>query len=217
MKIDIHTHQWAPGTSIKQVLALNACVSDCRPVLPDSLGEKALFSLGIHPWNASAVEQEFFSSLAEVLQDPRVLMVGEIGLDKACKTLLDSQKEVFEAQLILAESVGKPVLLHVVKAMEDVLLAKKRHPKVKAWIIHGFRGGKQAAVQYLQKGFFLSFGSKFNPEGLKACPLDRLFLETDEGGDCIFVLYQRVSEIRGVTIDELEQQVEENFQILFGK
>lgn len=216
MKIDIHTHQVVSNISFKQVLALNADVSDGSPILSMFSNQHALFSLGIHPWNASELGQETLSNLAEALLDPRVLMVGEVGLDKGSKTPLDSQKEVFEAQLVLAESIQKPVLLHVVKAMEEVLLAKKRHPKVKAWIIHGFRGGEQTAVQYLQKGFFLSFGSKFNPEGLKVCPLDRLFLETDEGEECISDLYERVSQIRGVSMDELEQQVESNFRILFG-
>jgi len=145
------------------------------------------------------------------------LFIGEIGLDKTYPVPLVTQKIVFNAQLDMAEHLMKPIILHVVHTMAEILESKKDHPGIPAWIIHGFRGGKQEAEQYIKKEFYLSFGTKFNPAGLKACPMDKMFLETDESEEGIESVYDRVATILGCSVGALEVQIERNFCSVFKK
>lgn len=167
------------------------------------------FSVGIHPWKAhdidfsaaaefsvltklSAAEvlpskpslslpENLQESLRCMLQHPRVVLMGEMGLDKVCDAPYDKQLKLFEQQLMLAAELNKPVILHVVKAIDDVLALHKRFSSsIPAWIVHGFRGNAQQAQQYLRHGFYLSFGQHYHPDALQICPPDRLFFETDD-------------------------------------
>ena len=150
------------------------------------------FSVGIHPWKAASVEarsllddsgaftQASFEAFRSLLQHPRVVLMGEIGLDKLCDAPYEQQLILFQQQLRLAAALRKPVILHVVKAMDDVLALHKRFASdIPVWIIHGFRGNAQQAQQYLRHGFHLSFGPHHQAAALNACPPDRRFFETD--------------------------------------
>lgn len=217
MRIDIHTHHLCHETPIRQVLAVNAPLLGTDWHSSPFNNEKALISLGIHPWSASLWNLDSISGLKKDLLNSRVKLIGEVGLDKACEVPLETQKGVLSAQLKIAEHAGKPVILHVVRAMAEILEFKKKHPGIPAWIIHGFRGGKHEAEQYINKGFYLSFGAKFNPAGLIACPLDKLFLETDESEEGIGAVYDRVANALGCKPEDLEEQIERNFNSVFKK
>ncbi|MDD4921730.1 MAG: TatD family hydrolase [Bacteroidales bacterium] len=217
MLIDVHSHHLHPQPGSRQILALRASLSpDFRTTL-SMYGDKAFLSVGIHPWDALHWSLDAVSGLMDVFLNPRVLLIGEIGLDKVSSIPLDSQKLVFNAQVVMAEQVQKPVLLHVVHAMSDILESRRRHSSIPAWIIHGFRGGKQESEQYIRKGFYLSFGHRFNVDGLMACPMDRLFLETDDGYEDLKILYERVAQVLQCSVDELEKQLEGNFRTVFMK
>ncbi|MBO5768735.1 MAG: TatD family hydrolase, partial [Bacteroidales bacterium] len=119
-------------------------------------------------------------SFRSLLQHPRVVLMGEIGLDKLCDAPFDKQRQLFEQQLSLAAEMKKPVILHVVKAMDEVLALHRRFSsQIPAWIIHGFRGNAQQAQQYLRHGFHLSFGPRYNPDAFQATPPARRLFETD--------------------------------------
>lgn len=150
------------------------------------------FSVGIHPWKAASAEarsllddsgaftQASLEAFRSLLQHPRVVLMGEIGLDKLCDAPYEQQLILFQQQLRLAAALRKPVILHVVKAMDDVLALHKRFASdIPVWIIHGFRGNAQQAQQYLRHGFHLSFGPHHQAAALNACPPDRRFFETD--------------------------------------
>ena len=206
--INIHTHQVDFQSDDYQVLSIEALdflfVEGCsqpRSSHQLSLAFEAFvtrfpsnvyFSIGIHPWKADSPEAqqlldesgafthtavELFRSL---LQHPRVVLMGEIGLDKLCDAPFDKQLLLFEQQLLLAADLRKPVILHVVKAMDEVLALHRRFSsQIPAWIIHGFRGNAQQAQQYLRHGFHLSFGPRHHPAALQATPPHRRFFETD--------------------------------------
>lgn len=215
MLIDIHSHRLHTESGLKQFLALEASLlPEFRTSLPLH-DEESLLSVGIHPWNASFWTEDSVSDLLDVFLDRRVLLMGEIGLDKLSSVPFDSQKSIFKAQIEIAEQIKMPVLLHIVRAMSDVLEMKRTHCAVPAWIVHGFRGGKQEAEQYIRKEFYLSFGPRFNAEGLLACPVNRLFLETDDSGEDLRLVYERVAQVLGCTFDCLERQVEINFRSVF--
>jgi TatD DNase family protein len=215
MKIDIHSHYLTAKHDQKQILVIDAqSLADLHKMFL-SYGKNFFLSFGIHPWSALNWNLTDISILRNFFLDPRVLMVGEIGLDRVSLVPFSKQLLTFNSQLELAEQVGKPVLLHVVRAMAEILEAKKNYKSVPAWIIHGFRGGKQEAEQYLNKGFYLSFGLRFNKEGLLACPMDRLFMETDDSGVDISLVYKQVIEILQCSAENLEKQVETNFYSIF--
>ena len=154
-------------------------------------------------------------ALFAVLNSPEVMIIGEIGLDKACGVPFEVQKKIFLLQLEVAAECRKPVILHGVKAQSELLAIRKTVKDVPAWILHGFRGGPEEAVQYLSTGFYLSFGRYYHRESLKICPADRLFLETDEKGD-IHALYEQTANERGVGLVELDSTIERNFRTVFS-
>ena len=190
MLIDIHTHR---PTSVVTITAV-----------------------GLHPWQAAT---GVIPSEAEILSADAV---GEIGLDKACEVDFEQQRAVFEAQLRLAEQYKKPVVVHCVRAFEEVISALEKFT-LKAVIFHGFIGSQEQAARAVKKGYFLSFGarterSKKTIEALRATPLDRLFVETDEADTPIAEMYALVARLRNTEIKELEEATSRNYErILFSK
>ncbi len=146
---------------------------------------------------------------------PQVLAVGEVGLDKLVSVPLDSQTDALRYQADVAESIGKPLVLHLVKATTELLALKRElNPRV-PWIVHGFRGKAQLALDLVRHGLYLSFGARYQEEALRQMPADRLFLETDEIDSAISDLYERAALIRGVTCDELMETVSRNVRSVF--
>ena len=84
---------------------------------------------------------------------------------------------------------GKPLVIHLVKAVDELLKVKRDLRPSNPWIIHGFRGKAALAEEYLKHGFYLSFGEKYQEVALCRVPADRLFIETDESevsiGNCM--------------------------------
>ena len=190
MLIDIHTHR--PSSAV------------------------TLTTVGLHPWQAAT---GVIPSEAEILSADAV---GEIGLDKACEVDFEQQRAVFEAQLRLAEQHKKPVVVHCVRAFEEVISALEKFT-LKAVIFHGFIGSLEQAARAVKKGYFLSFGarterSKKTIEALRATPLDRLFVETDEADTPIAEMYALVARLRNTEVEELEEATSRNYErILFSK
>lgn len=147
--------------------------------------------------------------------------VGEIGLDKVCAVDFGRQKTVFNAQLDLAERFAKPVVLHCVRAFEEVMrcLEGRTLPAV---IFHGFIGSKEQAERALQRGYYLSFGvrtarSPKSVEALRHTPLERLFVESDEEMTPIETIYEEVATLRGVSVEELRSVTLANYTRIFRK
>jgi TatD DNase family protein len=88
-------------------------------------------------------------------------------------------------------------------------LHKETRP-TQAWIIHGFRGKREQALQYITEGFYLSYGTKFNKEALLCTPIDKLFIERDEDRIPLAQHYNNISDILGVTTEKLAATIEQN-------
>ncbi len=171
-------------------------------------------TVGIHPWQTEGA----------MLPSEEAIMaadaVGEIGLDKVCGVDFGQQERLFAAQLDLAERHRKPVVLHVVRAFEEVMrqLSGRQLPAV---IFHGFIGSKEQAERALQRGYYLSFGmrslaSRKTVEALQIVPLDRLFVETDEDQTPIEECYVQVATKRGVSTDDLQRATHTNLRRIFN-
>lgn len=155
--------------------------------------------------------------LEELVRHPQVLAVGEAGLDKLADAPMDLQVEVFRCQACLAEEVGKPLVIHLVKAVDELLKVKRDLRPSNPWIIHGFRGKAALAEEYLKHGFYLSFGEKYREVALCRVPADRLFIETDESEVSIGELYARAAEVRGISPEELGETLRRNVCKVFFK
>jgi len=212
MLIDIHTHNREVDPTVFRIYSS----SEWKTIISeDAFSQPGIgLSVGVHPWRASLWNESDKEALFTVLSSPEVMMIGEIGLDKACNVPFDVQKTVFLLQLEVAAACKKPVVLHGVKSMTELLAIRKTVKDVPAWILHGFRGGPKEAAQYLSAGFYLSFGRHHHQEALRDCPADRLFLETDETGN-IHTLYEEVAGEKGLSFIELELLVEGNFRTVF--
>ena len=172
-------------------------------------------TVGIHPWFAldgDIAEVERLALSAEA--------IGEIGLDFACDVPREAQEHIFRAQLTLAERYKKVVVLHCVKAFEEVckIVSEYHLPAV---IFHGFIGSKEQAQRAVRQGYYLSFGertfrSNKTIEALRSTPLSNLFVETDESATPIEEIYEKIAELRGVTTAELMEATEENLKRIFN-
>lgn len=204
---DIHTHQ-RPQQATETVFS---CFKEDYP-LP---GEIVRFSVGIHPWHLTESNaDEHWQWLIEVANRPQVVAIGECGLDKLKGPSLALQMDVFKRCALFAEERSLPLIIHAVKCSNELIRLKKELRPVQPWIIHGFRGKKEVAQEYLKHGFYLSFGEHYQEESMRTVPLDKLFLETDESSLTIESIYQKAAHTLGMSVEELALQISKNRQKL---
>lgn len=195
--IDIHTHNCVAEHAIYN--CSNGYVADKR------------ISIGIHPWHINEKWEREFNTIAEIAKADNVVAIGECGLDKLKSPVgIELQKEIFRAQALLAEKVEKPLMIHCVKAYNELIPIHKAISPKQAWIIHGFRGKPAQAEQLIRAGFYISLGEQFNPDSAKAIPAERLFIESDESNVAITGIYAAVAQARGTTVEELALQTIKN-------
>ncbi len=172
------------------------------------------FSCGVHPWYSDDVQPQL-KFLKEIAGDNRIVAIGETGFDKLKGPALSIQQIVFEQQIELSEQLQKPLIIHCVKAWDELLAMKKKHKPHQPWIIHGYRGKPELTHQLLSHGFLFSIGEKFNADSLQTIPLDRLFCETDESDSNIEEIYNKISETLEIEVESLVIQIDANVKKTF--
>ena len=203
---NIHTHH---KSSAQENAIVNSYPEDFV------VSEGKFYSVGIHPWRAHLASEETMQMLTKYAALPQVLAIGEVGIDKHSEASLSIQIELFKKQADLAESVKKPLIIHAVKAMDELLAMKRQINPKQPWIIHGFRGNVNVATTYVKHGFYLSVGEKFQPEALLAIPSNRLLLETDESQCSIEDIYKQVAYYKKMPMEQLLQTIGTNISQLF--
>ena len=148
------------------------------------------YALGVHPLYAHRADPQDLDRLAQALRahrdDPRLVAVGEIGLDGFVPGLdLALQQRWYESQLRLARDAGLPVILHVRRSADGLLHGLRRHP-VPGGCAHAFNGSASQAADFLRRGFKLGFGGAMTHERAlriralaASLPAEALVLETD--------------------------------------
>jgi TatD DNase family protein len=190
-------------------------------------------TVGVHPHDASKAVPESFARLRHLAAHPKVLALGEIGLDYHYDfSPRDIQHSVFERQLEIAAAAGKPVVIHTREAWPDTLrlLAGWRG----GGIMHCFTGDAAQAREALALGFHLGFGGVLTfpkaeavREAARIAPDDRLLIETDspylapvphrgKRNEPAFVVevVRRLAEVRGRTPNEIAALTTANFDRL---
>ena len=171
--INVHSHSSSEKEAVLEIV---------NQYPKEFINDENYFSIGIHPWyideNASEYELQI---IEEKLQLEKCLALGECGLDKRRETPLEVQIAVFEAQLLLAEKYRKPIIIHCVAAVQEVIALKQKLKITVPMVIHGFSKNEELAQQLLKQGFYLSFGKYLikNPElefVFTNIPNDRFFL-----------------------------------------
>lgn len=147
---------------------------------PDALPLPAAgrFSTGVHPWR-SAEAAKLWPMVEAVAADKRIVAIGECGIDRLRGADIKMQQELFMRHACLAERVGKPLIIHCVRAWGELLGAYSDIKPSQPWIVHGFRGGPALARQLLDAGMHISLGEHFNRATAAIIPDDRLHIETD--------------------------------------
>lgn len=190
MIIDSHTHNPAPGA----VMNIDPVAIPPRSL---KLEDGMFYSVGIHPWHAGCYTRRDVDRMKRLASDPRVVAIGETGLDSVhvayewmkrgnveeiVQSLpdIDRQMDLLKLHIELSELTGKPLLLHVVKCYPEIMKLNLHLKPTQPWVIHGFRGKPGLAKDLLLRGFYLSYGEKFNPESVEVTPPDRMLAETDE-------------------------------------
>jgi TatD DNase family protein len=190
-------------------------------------------TIGVHPHDAAKATPDTFARLRDLAAHPKVLAIGEIGLDYHYDfSPRDLQRSVFERQLELAAEFGKPIVIHTREAWEDTLAQVTSLPH--GGIMHCFTGDAVQAQQALDLGFHLSFGGVLTfpkaeslREAARIVPEDRLLVETDcpylapvphrgKRNEPAFVVdtARRLAGVRGVTPESIAECTTRNFRNL---
>ncbi len=204
MWIDTHCHLDAPefdadrddvvhkarSAGLGQIVVPSVEVANFETVRALAHSHHFAYALGIHPlFTARALESDLLrlrEALVANRDDPRLVAVGEIGLDHFVPGLDPERQQYFyQAQLELAREFGLPVILHV-RRSADTMLKHLRLIKVGGGIAHAFNGSEQQALAFVGLGFKLGFGGAVTFERAlqirrlaQTLPLEAIVLETD--------------------------------------
>ena len=194
-------------------------------------------AVGIHPENCGDFVLEHMDALRQLAKQPKVVAIGEIGLDYYWpeNPPRDFQQQVFRAQLELALELDLPVIVHDREAHGDSLAIVKEYPALRG-VFHCYSGSVEMARELLRRGWYLGFDGPITyknaakaPEVIAACPAERILLETDspylapvpnrgkrnDSRNLPFIA-ARVAEIKGMTIDQVAEVTLQNGKKLFG-
>ena len=192
---------------------------------------------GIHPEECGGFHEGELDTLRELLSRPKVVAVGEIGLDYYWEENppRELQKTVFRKQLALAEELRLPVIIHDREAHGDSLAIVREFPAVRG-VFHCFSGSVEMAEELLKLGWMLSFNGAITfknarkaPEVIAAVPLERMMVETDapyltpvpfrgkrNDSGYVHLVAEKIAQLKGLPAEQVERQTWENGVRFFG-
>jgi TatD DNase family protein len=251
MLVDTHAHlQWASFDKDREKVirrAQKASVSNIVNIGYDLDGSvkgvelaeqhNGLYAtVGIHPHNAIRLDQNVLNKLRELSRHPKVVAIGEIGLDYYRNlSPRENQKKTFEAQLSLAGELELPVVIHDREAHSDILEIISRFKGKVRGIMHCFSGDKEMAEQIIELGFLVSFaGNVTYPNAHKLretarwIDLDSVLIETDSpwlppqamrgkrNEPCFLpFIAGEIAELKGIATEELAEATTMNAKEIY--
>lgn len=206
MIIDCHSHRPAPYP--EGIICVGP--ADFSPA------EGQLYSVGIHPWDAAAATPEALEALRQAAAHPQVVAIGETGIDTLKGAPMFRQLPAFRAQAEIAESAGKPLVIHDVRGHDMILAMYKDIKPRQPWIIHGFRGKPTVAAMLALPGIYFSMGERFNAESLRGIPAERRLAETDDSALTIEDILAAQANAAGMAADAYTALIAANTAAVFG-
>jgi TatD DNase family protein len=184
--------------------------------LEDSFPE-GNFSVGIHPKDLDENWEIKFTEIQKISQHTNCVAIGECGLDALVPTSETLQKQALEAQINWANEIQKPVIIHCVRRFQEIISFKEKAKT--PLIIHGFNKKKEVADMLLKHGFYLSFGKSVLhnlslQNVISTFPLEKMFLETDNDATEIELIYEKVAEIKDISILHLKEKINQNIKAI---
>lgn len=252
--IDTHSHIDMPDFEDIDSIIKNAKDAGIKKIIVPSVNRESFekviklcedydevyCALGIHPTEAHEATDKDFSLIEKLLTHPKVIGIGECGLDHYWEKDADKiqkQKEVFLKQILIAKEHKLPLLVHDREAHQDTfdLLTQNIAHEIPI-IMHCFSGSVEFAKECVKKGFYIALGgvvtfknAKKAHEVAKNIPLENLLLETDapyltpepyrgKRNEPAYVKYaaQRIAEIRNVTFEEVADITTQNADKIFN-
>ena len=251
MLVDTHAHlQWASFNKDRETVisrARKVGVENMVNIGFDADGSREAIELagkhegvyamvGIHPHNASQLNQNLLDKLRKLSENPEVVAIGEIGLDYYRNlSPREAQKKAFKAQLILAEELGLPVVIHDREAHTDTLQILSKFKGKTRGVMHCFSGSREMAEQCVKLGFYMSFAgpvtfpnSRKLHEVAEWTDLNKILLETDSPwlapqnkrgrrNEPAFLPFiaKKIAELKGISADDLAAATTKNAKEIF--
>lgn len=203
--------------------------------------EKVYAAVGVHPSDIAGLNEESFAWLKEQCSHPKVVAVGEIGLDYYWdkeEEVQKSQREWFFRQIKLAEEVNFPIIIHSRDAAEDTMkVMREAHAENIPGVVHCYSYSLEMAREFVKMGYYIGVGgvvtfknAKKLKDVVQGIPLERILLETDapymapepyrgtrnHSGNLTYVV-EKIAELKGVTTEEVEEVTLKNARTLFPK
>jgi TatD DNase family protein len=212
MYIDIHTHK---QTGIHGQIAI---FNRFPEIFQKKTGE--LYSCGIHPWYLEKWESDAVI-LKQLAENKQLVAIGECGID-VNSVFFKLQEDTFRYQIEISEQYNLPLIIHCVKAFNEIIRIRKALSITQPWIFHGYQASPEITSQLLKfKSVYFSFGEKlFNlkskaVEVSQTIPLEQIFAETDESNLPIQDIYKQLATLRKIPEDVLIAQIERNYMSVF--
>jgi TatD DNase family protein len=251
--IDTHTHLAASQfdadrldvlarartAGVARLIEIGYSLDSSRAALALAAETDAVYAVvGVQPNSPQDAHGDWLEQLRELASYPKVVAIGEIGLDYHWMVASAAEQErIFRAQLALARELGLPVVIHSRAAEADTVRILRDAARGQPGVMHSFSGGWEYAEACLEVGFFLSFSGPLTfakatelHEAARRAPLDRLLTETDspylaphplrgkrnEPAN-VRLVAERLAALRGLTLDELAGVVWHNAHAIFAR
>ena len=196
-------------------------------------------AVGYHPVDVLKAKKSDLDKTFELLKHPKVVALGEIGLDYHWVEDEEErklQKQWFIKQIELANEHNLPIVIHNRDAMADTYQILKEHKVNKGGVMHCYSGSPEMAVELIKLGFYISMGgpvtfknARVPKEVVAKIPLDHLLVETDcpylaphplrgtmnEPKNVVYVV-KEIAEIKGVSVSEVEEETYKNAKKIFN-
>lgn len=227
-----------PGRGVSLVVDPGCDLPSSRKAV--ELAERYPFlyaAVGCHPENCAPYQEGDLDELRRLAAHPKVVAIGEIGLDYYWEENppRQLQRKVFRDQLALARELELPVIVHDREAHGDSLAIVKEFPEVRG-VFHCYSGSVEMAKELVKLGWMISFtgvltykNARKTVEAAQAIPIERLMIETDspymapvphrgKRNDSGYVIHvcQRLAEIKGISLEECARITRENGTRFFG-
>ena len=194
-------------------------------------------AVGVHPDEVGALNEERLEEMRKLCEDPKVVAIGEIGLDYYWdKEAREEQRRWFVRQLELARKLGLPVLIHSREAAADTMEVMKEYGKGLKGVIHCYSYSAEMAKEYVKMGYYIGVGGVVTfknarklKETVREIPLTSIVLETDcpylapvpyrgKRNSSLYLPYvaEEIAALKQVSFEEVVSQTERNAKDLYG-
>jgi TatD DNase family protein len=231
----------AKDAGVQRILLIGANLDGAKRALQlvetDELFDVAI---GFHPQDIAQLNTEAFDQMIDLLNHPRVVAIGEIGLDYYWQkepVLQAKQRDIFIQQLQLAEKLDKPVIIHCRDAMNDCYSILSQHKPSRRGIMHCFSGSLEMAHKFVELGFYISLAgpltfknARVPKEVALGIDINHLLIETDspylapdpyrgKRNESAYVVEvgRYLAKLKGLSLVDTQKALTQNYQQFLQK